>query len=292
MYPRVSVVITTYNGIDTINRAIKSVLDQDYNNLEILVVDDNGLGTPVQIKTESIVKNYEDIIYIPHDINRNGSAARNTGIYRASGKYVALLDDDDAFREHKIKQQVEKLEHLGNDYGLCYTGMMIHFPNGVCKEQITNYSGDVFIDALMRRVKAQTSEFLFRKECAVNIGGFDESFVRHQDWEFFDRMAFNYKIAVINSICIDRYITKRNSASNPIKYEQNRLFYLDKMKPFIEKISIRDQKELYRFHYSSISKEFIKNRCFGRGMKYFFKCGNPILTVKKLMNDYKSSSLI
>ena len=84
----VTTVITTYKGLDTIKRAVESVLSQTYRNIETIVVDDNGLGSEAQIATENIIKQYPEVIYIPHKINKNGSAARNTGLKRAKGKYL------------------------------------------------------------------------------------------------------------------------------------------------------------------------------------------------------------
>lgn len=291
MSPKVSIVITTFQGLETVERAIVSAISQTYDNTEIIVVDDNGVGSEVQQKTEEIVRKYKDIIYVAHEVNKNGSAARNTGIRQAKGKYVALLDDDDSFRSDKIRKQVDVLESLGDEYGICYTGMMIHFPNGASKEQITRYEGDIFLPAIMRKVKAQTSEFLIRKDAAIKIGCFDESFNRHQDWEFFDRMAYNYKVAVVPEVCIDRYIYKRTSASTPERYESNRLYYLKKMKPFIEKLSSNDQVEIYDFHYRSIAREYLKRTRIITGFKYITKCSSIIRTIKDLLNDYNSSSL-
>ena len=293
MKPLVSVVITTYNGVDTIGRAIRSVENQTYDNIEIIVVDDNGIGSKAQSETEKIVKKSQgNIIYIPHKTNLNGSAARNTGIHNAKGKYIALLDDDDAFRPEKISKQIDVMENLDEDYGLCYTGMMIHFQNGNTIEQITNYEGYIFDNAILREVKAQTSEFLVRRSSLQKVKGFDESFSRHQDWEFFDRMAFYYKIAVVKEVCIDRYIYKRTAASNPSQYEYNRLFYLSKMKQYIDTLETRKRKELYNFHYRNIAKEFIKHKRIYRGIVYLLKSGSPIRTIQGFINEYKSSSFV
>lgn len=293
MNSKVSVVITTYNGTETLDRAISSVEAQTYKNIEIIVVDDNGLGTQEQVKTEEIVSAHKlDIKYIPHEINRNGSVARNTGINLATGEFIALLDDDDSFRPDKIEKQVNCLCMAGSDYALCYTGMMIHFQNGVVKEQITSFEGNIFEDAIMRNVKAQTSEFLGRADCIREIGGFDVTFRRHQDWEFFDRMAYKYKIAVVPEICIDRYIYKRTAATNAEQFKENRIYYLDRMKSYIEKLPKEKQKELYSFHYRSIAKEYLKNRQLLDGMKYLGKCGSPVITIKKLIDEYKLSSLV
>ena len=78
--PLVSVVIPTYKRSETLTRAIDSVLEQTYPSIEIIVVDDNGEGTEMQLETEKALENYiisGEIVYIKHEVNRNGSAARN-----------------------------------------------------------------------------------------------------------------------------------------------------------------------------------------------------------------------
>ena len=79
----VSVIIPTYKRADYLTRAIDSVLNQTYNNIEIIVVDDNNSNSTDRKNTESIMQKYNEnskIKYIKHSKNMNGSAARNTGV--------------------------------------------------------------------------------------------------------------------------------------------------------------------------------------------------------------------
>ena len=80
---RVSVIIPTYKRSKYLIRAINSILNQTYKNVEIIVVDDNGKNTPDQIETEKELQKYinnKHIIYSVHEKNKNGAAARNTGV--------------------------------------------------------------------------------------------------------------------------------------------------------------------------------------------------------------------
>ena len=95
---KVSVIITTYKRADMLSRAINSVLNQTYKNIEVIVVDDNGNGSEYRLKTEIIMNKYsqiDNLKYIKHKENKNGSAARNTGIREATGDIICFLDDDD-----------------------------------------------------------------------------------------------------------------------------------------------------------------------------------------------------
>ena len=89
----VSVIITTYCGSDNIARSIKSVLNQTYQNFEIIVVDDNDPNSKSRIDTEKIIEGFKSdkIIYIKHPQNFNGSVARNTGISVAKGRFIQFF---------------------------------------------------------------------------------------------------------------------------------------------------------------------------------------------------------
>lgn len=117
----ISIVITTYKRSDKIEGAIKSVVNQTYKNIEIIVVDDNAKLKDERKKTKKIVEKYKDIIYIPNKENLGGALSRNVGIENAKGKFVAFLDDDDKYTEEKIEKQYQCYEqHKNDNVGLIY----------------------------------------------------------------------------------------------------------------------------------------------------------------------------
>ncbi|MRB61790.1 glycosyltransferase, partial [Bacillus thuringiensis] len=82
------IVIPTYKRADKIVRAVESCINQDYKNIEIIVVDDNGDGSEFRAKTKSLVSPYIEkygVRYIEHEENKGGAGARNTGIREATG---------------------------------------------------------------------------------------------------------------------------------------------------------------------------------------------------------------
>lgn len=96
----VSVIIPTYKRPQMLGRAIDSVLSQNYENLEVVVVDDNTDDDEFRLETIRFMAKYASdsrVKYIKHRINQNGSSARNSGILHAKGEYIAFLDDDDFF---------------------------------------------------------------------------------------------------------------------------------------------------------------------------------------------------
>lgn len=281
----ISVIITTFNGSESIDRAIKSVLNQTYKNMEIIVVDDNGLDSEEQIKTKEIVQKYQDVKYIAHEKNKNGSAARNTGMKVAKGQWIALLDDDDEFLPTKIEKQFESVKEKNAD--ICYTGLRVVFQNGVQRDVCQRDEGNLFSLVLQRRVEAPTSVLMFKKSIADQIEGFDESFRRHQDWEFLDRLSENNIISCVPEVCLIRHIVERNIAKNIQQFIDQRMFYLTKQEKYICKLSKSDQKEVYYNHYSEIMRACVKAKEYKKAIYWFWKTGHPFRLLKDSVYKYQ-----
>ena len=291
--PIVSIIITTYKGLKTLDRAIQSVVDQTYKNIEIIVVDDNGLGTDEQKATKDIVEKYDEIKYIAHETNKSGSAARNTGVKAAKGEYIALLDDDDAFRPCKIEKQLEIIKKEGT--GFCYTGHLVHFADGKTKEFLQEQSGDIFKEVLMRHIKAPTSVLLIKRDAYLAIGGFDETFKRHQDWEFLDRLSAENKASVVKEVLMDRYIYKRNSPQDPETFAKYRFYYLEKISRYLKKLPSKDYKRVVSNHYADIAVEFLKKKGCFKAFKYCTKSQKPLyclrLVIKRIYDAIRDKNI-
>ena len=195
----VSVIIPTFKRPDTLDRAIKSVLAQTYPNVEVIVVDDNDPDTEGRALTEAKMALFADeprVRYIKHECNKNGSAARNTGARVALGEYIAFLDDDDEFLPCKIESQIKRFNELDDTYGCCYSKYAVRMPDGRQAVGKENREGNLFVEALCRELCTMAgSNLLVKKESFDSIGGFDESFKRHQDVEFLTRLLQKYKMA-------------------------------------------------------------------------------------------------
>ena len=97
----VSVIIPTHNRSDFLRSAIASVLNQTYQDFELIVVDDASTDNTAEAVAEF---NDERIKLLRHDTNKGGSAARNTGILASECDYIALLDDDDEWLLEKLSR--------------------------------------------------------------------------------------------------------------------------------------------------------------------------------------------
>ena len=111
--PRVSVVIPTYKRPKELKRAVSSVLSQDYDDLEVIIIDDNPPESETKAATEAAVASMRGpIIHLKNEQSLGGGGARNRGIENARGEYIAFLDDDDEWLPGKLKPQVELLDSL------------------------------------------------------------------------------------------------------------------------------------------------------------------------------------
>lgn len=104
---KISVIMSAYNAQNTIRRAIRSVLNQTYKDVELIVVNDCSTDD-----TEKIIKKYKDnrIVYIKHDVNLGAGCARNTGIKHATGDYIAFLDSDDYYNKEYLQTMADGTE--------------------------------------------------------------------------------------------------------------------------------------------------------------------------------------
>lgn len=121
--PKVSVVIATYRRTHSLKRALESLVNQSYKNIEVILIDDNG-NTEWNSKIKLIVDNFRKkhpyiiLKYIVNHKNIGSAKTRNVGINASSGEFVTFLDDDDIYLPDKIKKQVISMQNSKADYSI------------------------------------------------------------------------------------------------------------------------------------------------------------------------------
>ena len=257
----VSVIIPSYGGGEFLCRAVDSVLSQTYTNIEVIIVDDNGFGTENQRKTEQIIGKYSNkhnVRYICHEKNKNGSAARNTGAMYANGTYLALLDDDDEYYPNSIEEHIKTLSALPEEYALTYCGHTVFLHNQKIAEKRVTKSGSLLFEVLMHTVTIGSSSLCIRKSAWEELGGFDESFRRHQDWEFTARVAAAYKVKAVDNLGFIGYLEFRNSPKSVETAKKYRLHYLEKMQPYIALLPKKQRKRVIVENRMDIAIQYLK----------------------------------
>lgn len=184
----ISVIITTHGRLELLKKAIKSVQQQTYPNIELIVVDDcSADGT-----REWMQNNFNgDAIYfyIEKKDSKGGNHARNVGIKAAKGIYIAFLDDDDVWDRHKIEKQVKLMESAPNMV-LAYCGHTKVYENEKSIEIIPSgeFVGDLS-SKVFTMVFCTTSMVMIRKSVLEKSGLFDEALKFWQEYDLIIRIC-------------------------------------------------------------------------------------------------------
>ena len=214
MKEKVSVVITTYKRkFEVLSRAIISVLNQTYPNVEIIVVNDNRIEDKFYDEIEKNIKIFEDQIkYISYPDNKGACIARNLGALEAQGKYIAFLDDDDKFLPDKIEKQANFLQKLSADFVTC-----LYKPLGEKKKnrKFSRRQYDIIKKKKLwqRNCIGGCSEPLMSKDVFIKAGMFMEKLPQSQDYDLWIRIAKICKIYKINEALVEYSTEDKNSIS-------------------------------------------------------------------------------
>ncbi|RLD27571.1 MAG: hypothetical protein DRI75_09155 [Bacteroidetes bacterium] len=196
--PLVSVIIPTYNRPTFLKKAIDSVANQTYTNIEIIVIDD---GSNNNYALEFCNK-HENCNYF-YKNNGGLSSARNFGFMKSHGEFIAFLDDDDFWKEDKIEKQVNLLL-IEKDIDLIHSSAFVVDEEGeltgefigAASNKIHKRSGNVFWNALgVWVVKSPTP--LIRKKVFKSDLMFDESIKVGEDLDFYQRLFYRHKVLYI-----------------------------------------------------------------------------------------------
>lgn len=184
--PLVSVVIPAYNQAEFLGEAIQSVLNQTYDQFEIVVVND---ASPDQ--TNEVVAQYNDprIKNIIHEKNQGLPASRNTGIKVAKGDVIALLDSDDIFHPDKLKTHVAFLQ-THPEIGATYNPRFNLNHSSFTIRDLWTPPSTIDLSDLVLGFPFSPSDMVFRREWAFRVGMFDEQYVSGgEDLDFPCRLA-------------------------------------------------------------------------------------------------------
>lgn len=190
--PMVSVIIPTHNRPGRLRTAITSVLNQDYQDFQIIVVND---GTASVEDVVADLNRDGRIILVTHDRNRGLAASRNTGLRQASGKYVCYLDDDDRLLPHHLRTLVTHLESSGDkiaytDAWRVHERLIDNTATEVGRDQ--PYSDEFNPHQLLIANYFPVLCLMHERAILDEVGTFDESLFAHEDWDLWIRMATKY----------------------------------------------------------------------------------------------------
>lgn len=262
--PKISVIIPTYNRAHLIGRSIKSVLNQTYQDFELIIVDDGSTDN-----TEEIVKNINDerIIYILHKENKGPSAARNTGIKASKGEFIAFQDSDDEWFPEKLTTHMDVFDNSPPEVGVVYSGFFriesnkkIYIP----KDGVTKKEGRIHSE-LLKHNFIGTPAVLIKKQCFEKTKLFDESLPALEDWELWIELSHYYDFKYINKPLLNSYYTPNGVNMQQNRYKALEIILTNHLEDF------NANKKILSNYYLSIGNHLCSNGAFKNGRNYLIK---------------------
>ncbi len=212
--PFVSVIVPSFRRPDFLPRALESVRSQTYPHWEAIVVDDNGEGTPDQLRTARCMDAYagdERVKYLALDRNQGVSAARNAGIRHGRSELLAFLDDDDEWLPDKLTAQVAALRDApASTAAVVSSFVSVDHRTGGTRVVRPRTDGDLVGRLLESNVLKTPSTFLCRRSALVEVGMFDVDLLARNDVDVYIRLAQRYAF-----VSIDRPLARFHQHASP-----------------------------------------------------------------------------
>ena len=249
--PLVSVIIPTYNRPVELRRALNSILAQTLTDFEVLVINDGEYKNTVL----EIIHSFNDkrIIYSDNQRQKGGNGARNTGIIKSNGKYIAFLDDDDEWLKRKLEFQIKKISKLNQSWGGAYCGYSLLIDDTwINKNNLPE--GNFQYKYLVRKTSiGASSTLIFRKSVFDQIGLWDEDLRRNQDNELLLRFFEKYNLACVNQVLIKIH---GHNIPKGMCIENEKDLYIKKITPVLAKYSPEELNLFWAYHFRAIAFEY------------------------------------
>lgn len=262
----VSIIVPLYNSSNVIKDTLKSLISQTYDNFEILLIDDGSTDDTYKIISRFINEN-KNIYYFKKN-NGGVASARNFGIGKASGNFIALCDHDELWHPAKLSKQMLlfRRPEIGLVYTGCRTVQLTDQPDFSPNNRTRIYHEGVgcFYKILQYNC-IPTSSVVFRKSCIDEVGMFDERNEIHgvDDKHMWLRISYKYEILAVREILVNHRITGGNWSLQEDKMLKSAIFCLDDIVKKFPPIDKKDEK-LIRQAYA-ITYQHYGNNLFYMG---------------------------
>lgn len=294
----VSVIMPTYRRSDMLDRAIESVLNQSYEHLELLLVNDNIPNDEYSQELFQRVKKYENDFrfkLILQEQHINGAVARNVGIKQAKGEYIAFLDDDDWWEKDKIKLQVETLKGLNDEWGgasCCYS--FVNKDNKIIGRSLAYKDGYIYKDILNLITDVTTCSLLLRHTALDEAGYFDENLLRHQDFQLLVNFTSKYKLKLVEEYLLNIDVSDAQNRPDGKKLLEHKKKFFVSVSPVLARLSKGERRCVKCMHNFEVGYVFLKNKDIKNGIKYLFSIFTSFrafrLSCKKIFIKMKTKS--
>lgn len=290
-----SIIIPTYNVEKYIKKCIESVLQQNLDNYEIIIINDGSTD-----KTNEILEKYKNIksIKIINQKNKGLSGARNTGLKNCIGKYVLFLDSDDFVEKNSIKKILNEIQH--NDLEILAFNFWTYYNKEryyLEKRKLINkknFSGEEYLKSnLLNKSYPMSWLNIYNKEFLLKNNLFFKEGILHEDIEFNIRLLLKVKKMSYLNVPIIYYRQREGSITK--KKLNRRYSYIKILKTYLEEIKRIKDKELIQLLYnymSYISKNVIIESIKGKDFKFLIKNKTLLKNILKKSNKIKYKCIL
>lgn len=274
--PLISVIIPTYNCGRYIKRAVDSIMQQTFNNFEIIIVDDGSDDNTKEMLADSLVKNNK-IKYI-FQINQGHAIARNRGVKEARGEFIAFLDADDYWDPRKLEKQLEVF-NKNPAIDLVHSNVYVFNEGEENKPRLPGISIDynkftqdkLYKKLLFFQIDVRIQTIMLRKSIFEKIGDFDENLTRLgcEDREFNLRVFKECKTYFINDYLAYYMLRKDSESKNTKKMRAGRVYLIEKsIKDHKNKNDLRNR--ILSSLYLRLSRNYFAEKMYFNAIKIFF----------------------
>ncbi len=294
MNPKVSVITPTYKRPHFLERAVDSILNQTYENIQVVVVDDNAELPESRKKTEEVMAKYKNdprVLYIQNEKNCGGGISRNVGISACDGEYVAFLDDDDEFEPPKIEAELKFV--MMHELDFCFSDLHIYNGEGKLVEHRTrrfvdDWSAENLLRLHVLHSLTATPTFMIKREFLHKFGGYREVPMGQEFMLMWDALQYatnhpEIKFGYIPCSYIKVYLHNEGRISvgkNKIDSEEKIFKIKSSQKPALTKKEVRYMD--FR-HYSVLAVSYLRSGMKAKAVINLFKAFNisPVDTLKE-----------
>lgn len=270
----VSVIIATYKRTESLKNAIFSVNQQTYDNIEIIIVDDNA-----NVVDNNLVKNLVESIktnrtikYIKNDINMGSAETRNIGIRNAIGEYITFLDDDDIYLPNKVENQLKHMLEEESDYSI--TDLMLFSENDKLieyrrRDYLKNSESNNLLKCHLMHHMTGTDSIMFKRDYLIEIGCFSPINVGDEFYLMLKAISGQGKFSYLPVCDLKAYVHSESeglsSGESKIKGE-NELFKYKKR--YFNVISGAERRYIKMRHYAVLSYAELRRKKIMSVIKY------------------------
>ncbi len=277
---KVSIIVATYRREKELERALNSLKNQQYKNIEIIIVDDNAdeyFNAKVIEIVESFKKENDSLAVklITNPVNKGSAETRNIGINASTGKYITFLDDDDMYLPEKIKKQVEFMEQGNYDYSLTDLDLY-NESNKLIRKRVRSFIKDTSYESLFRYHLMYhltgTDAMMFKKDYINEIKGFAPINVGDEFYLMVRAIDGKGKFGYLSCCDIKAFIHTGecglSSGESKIIGENNLYEY---KKTFFDKLDKKTIRYIKMRHYAVLAFAEIRRKNIGLFIKHALK---------------------